>query len=718
MLRPGSVFDGRFRVLEHFATAASSIALAEELRGGRRVWLVLLSVTASALQISGALEQQSRFAVGVPGLARPIASGVDGGLAFVAFAAPDSGSVVDGRVAAWDATRVAALALRLAAALGPLHDQGIAHGYVRPELTVESEQGDVSFGFGVAALATRFGAPGEASQLLAPSYRAPELRQALLPPTPQSDMYALGVLLRALLLTPEAAENEALNALDSLSPGLQALLGRALTPEPRARLGDVRWFAAELARIAALDAAAASNALEAEPAPSAFEAPPPAEATAAEHAEPLATAPPLTTPRPFAPEPSVAAAPQTSGGATLLALVVVVGGFLLMVGGVLGATLFAVRHAHSVRASARAPFHHPPVAAAPPRGMSPGPTDDDLPPVPPASAPKKKPRPAHAVMRHAPLVPPGVGPRSFPEEARAALPVVGSEPIWGTRSAPLTWVLFGDLDCPHTRHAWRALEAAKVTFGDDLRIVFRHRPLREHPYALEAARVLAGLERQRGPVAFFAVLHQIAQDDAGLRDERLLAALSAAGYGAAQLPELARAGEPVVLADLELAGQFSVRATPLSFVNGLRVEGERSPDELEQLLLDERRSTTWALASGAPAKDLYVTRTSGNLIGVGDQRAVSSLCAGVRFARARSRGRARDAGRVFRLRVPVLQAGRADAQGALGALSANAALGVEGLSVAATQGRAALGQLCGRCALARLDCELLDRARRLVRESG
>src|SRR5260221_8072550 len=207
MLRPGSVFDGRFRVLENFAVAANSIALAEELNGGRRVWLVLLSVTASAAELSGALERQSRFALGVPGLARPIASGVDGGLAFVAFAAPESGSVLERHAAAWEPTRVAALARRLAAALRPLHDQGIAHGCVRPELTAEGEQGDVLFGFGVAALATRFGASGDASQLLAPSYRAPELRNALLAPTPLSDLYALGVLLRALLSGPETAES-------------------------------------------------------------------------------------------------------------------------------------------------------------------------------------------------------------------------------------------------------------------------------------------------------------------------------------------------------------------------------------------------------------------------------------------------------------------------------------------------------------------------------
>src|SRR5947209_8654867 len=133
MLRPGLVFDGRFRVLGNFAAAANPIALAEELNTGRRIWLVLLSLTASAAQVSLRLEQEARFAFGVPGLARPLASGVDAGLAFVAFAAPESGSVAETHGRAWLPARLAALAVRLSHALAPLHDQGIAHGCLRPE---------------------------------------------------------------------------------------------------------------------------------------------------------------------------------------------------------------------------------------------------------------------------------------------------------------------------------------------------------------------------------------------------------------------------------------------------------------------------------------------------------------------------------------------------------------------------------------------------------
>jgi protein-disulfide isomerase len=224
------------------------------------------------------------------------------------------------------------------------------------------------------------------------------------------------------------------------------------------------------------------------------------------------------------------------------------------------------------------------------------------------------------------MVAPGAGPSSFPDDARAALPVLGTEPIWGTRNAALTWVLFGDLDCPHTRKAWRALEVVKASFGDDLRIVFRHRPLREHPNALDAAQVLAGVARVHGSLAFFDVLHRVLQGEASSTQERLRAELDAAGYGASKLTDLSVAGEPQVRADLLLAGQFALKSTPFSFLNGQAIDGERTALELEQLLHDEQRSATWLSAAGVSQAALYATRTSSNLIGVGNA-AESRACA-------------------------------------------------------------------------------------------
>jgi protein-disulfide isomerase len=121
-----------------------------------------------------------------------------------------------------------------------------------------------------------------------------------------------------------------------------------------------------------------------------------------------------------------------------------------------------------------------------------------------------------------------------------------------------------------------------------------------------------------GTSAFFDVLHRVLQGEASLTKERLTHELAAAGYGASKLSDLSAAGEPQVRADLQLAGQFGLKSTPFSFLNGQAIDGERTALELEQLLRDEQRSATWLSAAGVSKATLYATRTSSNLIGVGN----------------------------------------------------------------------------------------------------
>ena len=584
MLASGSLVDSRFRVLRNFAPVANAIAVAQDQTTGQTCWLIQIALSGSALQLSEALASQGRFGLGVPGLARPLSSGIDAGSGYVAFAAPTSGSVAELPADAWTLPRVAALGARIAAALAPLHDQGIAYGLLMPELVSEGPEPEVLFGFGVTALANRFGPPGEASQLVPPNLRAPELRDSLQPPTPASDLFALAALLRALLPP-------------TIPPAIEGHLARASEPAPT-RPQDVSAFTAHLTRLSNENVNANVNDLPLSSLPVPVPMPVPVPVPA-----------PAPAPALFSSPSPLAVAPPPARSA-LLPLVVVFSGLILMLGGVAGAFIYATRHAPPAAPPKTASAPHP---APPPAVATPEP-----PPVEPAPPPEPEITLNPRRVRHAPMVAPGVGPSSFPNDARAALPVLGSEPIWGTRNAPLTWVLFGDLDCPHTRKAWRALEAVKASFGDDLRIVFHHRPLREHPNALEAARVLAGVARVHGALAFFDVLHRVLQGEASLTAERLTTELAAAGYGASKLSDLSSAGEPQVRADLQLAGQFALKSTPFSFLNGQAIDGERTASEIEQLLREEQRSATWLTAAGISPAELYATRTSSNLIGVGN----------------------------------------------------------------------------------------------------
>src|SRR6478735_1337839 len=617
MLASGSLVDGRFRVLRDCAPAANGVAVVQDLSSGQLCWLIQIALSCTELQLSEALERHARFGLGVAGLARPLCAGLDAGGAYVVFRAPASGSIAQVPRGDWTLARAAALAARIAAALAPLHDQGIAYGLVLPELISEGPEPEALFGFGVTALANLFAAPGEASQLIPPKLRAPELRAKLQPPTPASDLFALASLLGELL--PPTIPSE-----------IAAHLARATAPDPHARPQDLTTFTSHLSRLCetipqvlpvpvpvpvpALSPAPVPVPVPA-PALSPVPVPVPVPVPALSPA-PVPVPVPVPVPAPAlspvpVPVPVPVPAPAPAAPASsLLALIFVVAGVILMLGGVTTAVLFAVHRTPPAPVKAASAPAHVPAPAAP----APGP--------PAAIEPEPAPEPEVTLSpprtRHAPIVAPGAGPTTFPEDARAALPVLGIEPIWGTRNAALTWVLFGDLDCPHTRKAWRALEEVKASFGDDLRIVFHHRPLREHPNALEAARVMAGVARVHGTLAFFDVLHRVLQGEASLTSERLSAELAAAGYGASKLADLSAAGDPQVRADLQLAGQFGLNSTPYSFLNGQAVDGERTALELEQLLRDEQREAIWLSAAGVSPATLYTTRTSSNLIGVGD----------------------------------------------------------------------------------------------------
>src|SRR3954471_13559807 len=128
----GSLVDGRFRVLRAFAPGALGIAFSQDLTTVHSCWLVQLALNCSPQQLSAALERHCRFGLGVPGLARPLAWGIEGERGYLVFAAPGSGSVADVPLASWTLPRAAALATRIAAALAPLHDQGIAYGLLIP----------------------------------------------------------------------------------------------------------------------------------------------------------------------------------------------------------------------------------------------------------------------------------------------------------------------------------------------------------------------------------------------------------------------------------------------------------------------------------------------------------------------------------------------------------------------------------------------------------
>lgn len=611
---------------------------------GREARFVVLGPLPSSLEAEGVLARALRYAAGVPevgaalGLcwlpptaAFPSALGSEARSLLVAFESP-ARSLEDelrsGRPLPFE--RTAGLLLALAAGLGALHDQGVAHGLLRADLIAATENSaGVLGGFGVAQLAASLGGAVRARDALPPEYRAPELCG----PVPvraeaAADIFALGVLAAEMLAGQCASEAgptpRKLGA--TVSDRVEQLVAQALASSMDARPRDVRRWAQELAAAIRADAAARAP----EPLPS---SPPlPANAREAPVVGSVAPQKPEPSPAPIPSGPAEASRPSSlppsstdarSSGASIAVLVSLVLGALFMCGGVgalFGYQLMNTRRTVTAVASALTHPVAPPSSAAPPPPVAPE-LDSSTPEPDLEEEPEPKPPVRSAKPAPAPKNP---EPRSpviavAAEDAAASVPLDATVPILGSRDALVTLVVFGDLECPHTRKSLGTLFKLKAALKGDLRIAWRNRPLPEHSLARPAALSAAALHADFGNDVFWNWIEQASVSSAPPSEAELGRWLERSGAPAGSKPSPAaeRLAEERLTRDLELAGRFNVRATPTFFINGIRVEGNKPYGELRRLVDHELKTALGALAMGVRRSDLYTARTNKNFINVG-----------------------------------------------------------------------------------------------------
>lgn len=92
-------------------------------------------------------------------------------------------------------------------------------------------------------------------------------------------------------------------------------------------------------------------------------------------------------------------------------------------------------------------------------------------------------------------------------ETTTAVPAVtAADHVWGPKDAPYTLIEYSDYECPYcARLHNEVLPKLKERMGDDLRIVYRHRPLRMHePRATQASLAAECVASLNGSKAFWA----------------------------------------------------------------------------------------------------------------------------------------------------------------------------------------------------------------------
>jgi len=148
----------------------------------------------------------------------------------------------------------------------------------------------------------------------------------------------------------------------------------------------------------------------------------------------------------------------------------------------------------------------------------------------------------------------------------------GGAPVFGPADAPVTVVVFSDFQCPYCAKARPILYALQQRFPDQLRVVFRDFPLRQHPRARAAAEA-AQCANEQGK---FWPFHDLLFDNSqALTDDDLRRYASQLGLDTAKLDDCLKSDRPgkLVEAHLKAGEQAGVDGTPSIFINGVKLIG-------------------------------------------------------------------------------------------------------------------------------------------------
>lgn len=196
------------------------------------------------------------------------------------------------------------------------------------------------------------------------------------------------------------------------------------------------------------------------------------------------------------------------------------------------------------------------------------------------------------------------------------LPVDVDDGVWGEPEAPVTVLVFTDLQCRFCAESHAVLTALQRQYGEArLRVVVKHVPLARHAFAVPAARVAQAVLELGGRRRFFEYLDAAFSKPDAVASGAVLELGVALQIDAEELKALAGStaiGEQV-LRDALLAEKLGITATPHFRVNGLPLTGVQPLEVLSAHVDAELREATTLRQRGTPPNSIYEQRVSVNL---------------------------------------------------------------------------------------------------------
>ena len=172
------------------------------------------------------------------------------------------------------------------------------------------------------------------------------------------------------------------------------------------------------------------------------------------------------------------------------------------------------------------------------------------------------------------------------EQGAALATAVAGLPVRGDADAPVTIVEFSDFECPYCRLASETVETVLARYAKDVKLVYAHFPLSNHPWATPAA-IASTCAAQQSTDAFWALHDGYFRDQKSLSTGNVIA--KSEGYlagadldlgvwrtcAADESSEAYQGAAAAVQSQLALGEQYGVRGTPGFFVNGRPINGNQ-----------------------------------------------------------------------------------------------------------------------------------------------
>jgi protein-disulfide isomerase len=166
---------------------------------------------------------------------------------------------------------------------------------------------------------------------------------------------------------------------------------------------------------------------------------------------------------------------------------------------------------------------------------------------------------------------------------RYSVAINTDDPILGNPTAAVKMVVFSDFECPYCARLELVLAKVRARFGERVCLVWKDLPLPNHTFALSAAVLAREAFARFGGARFWTVHDELFMHQSKLSDEWLA---DFARQQSLTWPPDARY-VPRIQADVHLADQLAINATPTVFINGRPVVGARDEGAYADLIVEE-----------------------------------------------------------------------------------------------------------------------------------